>query len=735
MPSSFSLNHPQAEFLAVKKKFNAFVGGYRSGKTFVGCVRLWMLAAMYPGIKLGYFAPTYPMISDIFYSTIAEVGELLSDDFGAELTVDINVSRKEVKLLFDGVEYAMVKCRAMENAHRIVGFDINHAQIDEIDTMKREKADAAWKKIIARMSSVRDDYPINTVDFTTTPEGFNFVYDLFVVQTAKDEKMAAHYSLTKASTRKNAKNLPEDYIQSLYDTYPSQLVNAYVDGEFVNLKSGTVYYSYNRNRCRSHEVIKDNEPLFIGQDFNVGKMASTVYVQRPNGWHAVAELCDLFDTPDVVRVITERWKDAGHRIIIYPDASGKNRKSVGASSSDIALLQQAGFEVRAKDSNPHVKDRVLSTVKAFESGKVWVNDALCPNTARGLEQQAYDKNGEPLKDGIIDHMCFHGEQDVYVNGKQMKFKDIPEIGFVMCPDGSWRRYKNGGLIKRDQRMLELTLSNGRIITCTPDHGFITDLGIVVADSIIGRVLCDRESFLIANKSLMGVFTIFVGCISRTMGLGFIGKFIGLQKAKYLMDFTFTILTETGATIIQKTLNCLKQASTRTSTMMGTKEECQDRQLMQLDYGTQAKLEPIGTKSSMKKQSAFSTLKARLFAKFAARNTKQGELDQTCTAAQSAVQAQEENQGLIMRSLFALNAGVYLSETNTRNLYSAAGRAPRVISVKEVRASDSYCLTVPSFGCFELCGVAVSNCDATTYPIVYEMPVVKPIVDVKIKFSW
>jgi hypothetical protein len=169
--------------------------------------------------------------------------------------------------------------------------------------------------------------------------------------------------------------------------------------------------------------------------------------------------------------------------------------------------------------------------------------------------------------------------------------------------------------------------------------------------------------------------------------------------------------------------------------MGTKEECQDRQLMQLDYGTQAKLEPIGTKSSMKKQSAFSMLKARLFAKFAARNTKQGELDQTCTAAQSAVQAQEENQGLIMRSLFALNAGVYLSETNTRNLYSAAGRAPRVISVKEVRASDSYCLTVPSFGCFELCGVAVSNCDAATYPIVYEMPVVKPIVDVKIKYSW
>jgi hypothetical protein len=225
-------------------------------------------------------------------------------------------------------------------------------------------------------------------------------YDTFTEKQVSTEKVIKNLD---AEVKETQTSLPKDYIKSLYDTYPSQLVNAYVDGEFVNLTSGTVYYAYNRNRCRSHEVIKENEPLFIGQDFNVGKMASTVYVQRPNGWHAVAELCDLFDTPDVVRVITERWKDAGHRIIIYPDASGKNRKSVGASSSDIALLQQAGFEVRAKDSNPAVKDRILSTVKAFESGKVWVNDALCPQTARSLEQQAYDKNGEPAKDGIIDH--------------------------------------------------------------------------------------------------------------------------------------------------------------------------------------------------------------------------------------------------------------------------------------------------------------------------------------------
>lgn len=397
------LNKPQGEFLSAIKPFNAFVGGYRSGKTFVGCVRLWWLAVNYPGIKLGYFAPTYPMISDIFYTTISEVGELLSEEWNLDLEIDINISRKEVWLFVNGIEYAMVKCRAMENAHRIVGFDINHAQVDEIDTMKMDKASAAWLKIIARMSSVMPEYPVNTVDFTTTPEGFNFVYDLFVAQVGAKPDMAQHYSLTKASTKENAKNLPDDYIQKLYDTYPSNLVDAYIDGEFVNLTSGTVYYAYKRQQSNSSETIQPNETLYIGQDFNVGKMASTIYVKRFNEWHAVAELVDLFDTPDVIRVIKERWADKGHRIIMYPDASGKARKSNGASISDIALFQQAGFEVRVNSTNPAVKDRVLAMNKALESGIVKVNAKECPVTARGLEQQAYDKNGEPDKSSGVDH--------------------------------------------------------------------------------------------------------------------------------------------------------------------------------------------------------------------------------------------------------------------------------------------------------------------------------------------
>ncbi len=113
--------------------------------------------------------------------------------------------------------------------------------------------------------------------------------------------------MIQASTTSNP-FLPEDYVQSLRDTYPGQLIDAYIDGEFVNLTSGSVYYAYDRRKNSSRETIQP-ETLYIGQDFNVGHMASTVYVQREYVWHAVAELVDMFDTPDVVRRLPSGGND------------------------------------------------------------------------------------------------------------------------------------------------------------------------------------------------------------------------------------------------------------------------------------------------------------------------------------------------------------------------------------------------------------------------------------------
>jgi hypothetical protein len=168
-----------------------------------------------------------------------------------------------------------------------------------------------------------------------------------------------------------------------------------------------VYAEFDRelNKVPLGDGIRASEPLHIGMDFNVGKMAAVVFVLRDGDPYAVDELSDLIDTPAMIAAIKSRY--VGHAIYIYPDSSGGNRKSNNASESDIALLRQARFTVFAPSANPPVKDRVLAMNQMIHSeGKrrLRVNIDNCPGFVESLEKQAYDKNGEPDKSSGLDHM-------------------------------------------------------------------------------------------------------------------------------------------------------------------------------------------------------------------------------------------------------------------------------------------------------------------------------------------
>lgn len=409
------LSEPQAVFLNLPTKFRAFVGGYGSGKSFVGGVDLTRFAMEHPGYLQGYFAPTYRDIRDIFYPTIGEI----SEKFG--ITADIKTGDKEVTLRTGRKYYGTIICRSMDNPGGITGFKIQRGIVDEMDLLPREKAKTAWLKIIARLRTVGGQSLLNDLGVVTTPEGFRYVYELF------GNEPKASYSMVQASTYENAEYLPPDYIPTLIENYSEQLANAYIRGQFVNLTHGTVYYGYNKDRNDTDAVAKPKEPLKIGMDFNVGKMAAAVYVERDKVWHQVDEIINEFDTPAMIAEIQRRYKDHGK--VIYPDASGKNRQTVGASTSDIHLLKSAGYQVRVRSVNPLVRDRVISANSAYESLRVRVNKKRCPTTARCLEQLAYDKNGVPDKSGDLDHPVDAATYPIAYEMRITKPTSRPEIVF------------------------------------------------------------------------------------------------------------------------------------------------------------------------------------------------------------------------------------------------------------------------------------------------------------------
>lgn len=408
------VNQPQGEFLSMDRRFRSYVGGFGSGKTYVGCIGLCNAGYRFPGIPQGYFAPTYSQIRDIFYPTIEEVAERMG------LTCRVKTGDHEVQLFSGGRLRSLIICRSMEHPERIVGFKIGRALVDEMDVLAMAKAEAAWRKIIARLrwgKDVKDAAGrpfMPQIDVTTTPEGFRFMYNQFVRKVREKASLAALYGLVQASTYKNEANLPEGYIESLVETYPEQLIQAYLNGQFVNLTSGTVYSHYDRVKNRCADTAESSEPLHIGMDFNVNKMAAVVHVLRGGKPRAVAEAIDIRDTPAMIEELKSRyWKykngqwEKTREITVYPDASGNSTSTKDASKSDLALLRAAGFIVLAPSANPPVRDRILAMNMAFcdnkENRSYQVNDDTCPRYAECLEQQAYTPAGDPDKTSGHDH--------------------------------------------------------------------------------------------------------------------------------------------------------------------------------------------------------------------------------------------------------------------------------------------------------------------------------------------
>lgn len=387
------LSPPQYTFLReLPTVYRAFVGGFGSGKTFTACLDQLFYCAQNTKARMGQFGLSYSAIRDIYYPTIEKACSTLG------FRCKIKVGYKEVDFYRNGAYYGTTICRTMDNPETIVGFEIERASVDEIDLLPIDKARLAWDKIIARNRINRTNVigiP-NSTGITTTPEGFKFVYRKF------KERPTRRFSMVQCSTFDNIEHLPPDYIPSLKENYPTNVIDAYLNGQFVNLASGTVYYAFSRSKHSSSEQVQAGERLYIGMDFNVQKQCAVVFVRRGDQFHAVREFTGMFDTPAAINTIKNHFQ--GNFVTIYPDASGGSRKTVDASTSDLALLSQAGFAVNSNKKNPAIKDRVLSVNAALEKGKLFVNDRTCPNYAKALEQQAYDKNGMPEKDDVHEHI-------------------------------------------------------------------------------------------------------------------------------------------------------------------------------------------------------------------------------------------------------------------------------------------------------------------------------------------
>ncbi len=395
----------QAEFIESEFIHTGIVGGFRSGKSEAGVIKTSLKKLRYPGIDVAYYLPTYDLVKNIAYPKFKTCLDRLGIKYVLNKTDHEFIT-----------SYGRIIMRSMDNPDSIIGYEVGYSLIDEADILSTSHMNDVFVKVVARLSIPLPDGKPNCLDFVSTPEGFKFLYDFFIKKPHEKKK------LIRAKTKNNP-FISESYIDTLKMSYTEQQLEAYLNGEFVNLTTGSVYHRFNRLVNYSNRIIESKDVLHIGMDFNVTKMSAVIHVVDKvitgSILTAVDEVVNAYDTDEMAEILKERYK--GHQIVVYPDASGQSRKT-SSSTTDHKILKKAGFKLVVDESNPAVKDRVTTMNMAFKDNKgvasYFVNTNTCPTYTESLEQLVY-KNGVPDKTSGHDHVT---EAGGYCAWHQFKIK-------------------------------------------------------------------------------------------------------------------------------------------------------------------------------------------------------------------------------------------------------------------------------------------------------------------------
>ena len=244
---------PQFDYITSNDLFPAMVAGFGAGKTEAAIKRAIIGKLKYPTLNRGFYEPTYDLVRMIAFPRFEEA------------LTELNIPYKLYKSPLNYIEIenaGKIFFRSMDTPSRIIGYEHADADVDELDTLKINDAADVWRRIQSRNRQYKPDGMPNTIGVTTTPEGFKFVYKSW----KKNPKEG--YRIIQAPTASNP-HLPEGYIQSMKNSYPEQLIEAYLMGEFVNLTSGTIYTGFDRKLSNTGRVWDGKEPIYAGMDLSL----------------------------------------------------------------------------------------------------------------------------------------------------------------------------------------------------------------------------------------------------------------------------------------------------------------------------------------------------------------------------------------------------------------------------------------------------------------------------------
>ena len=165
-------------------------------------------------------------------------------------------------------------------------------------------------------------------------------------------------------------------------------------------------------------------------DFNIDPMSAVVCIRHHDTLVAIDEIV-MFgsNTQEMAQEIRTRYPDK--HVIIYPDPASRQRKTSAGGRTDLSILQNAGFEVKAKTRHALVRDRinaVNSRLLYSDGQRNLLIDPKCKQTIESFsnEENPLQKQTGPARRGDFTIIENHIEALSRNKEFQALYKDLSQ---------------------------------------------------------------------------------------------------------------------------------------------------------------------------------------------------------------------------------------------------------------------------------------------------------------------
>jgi hypothetical protein len=375
------LTKPQTKIFDDETRFRVVVAGRRFGKTFLSTAELLARALAAKDQNVWYVAPTYKAAKEIAWEMLI-----------SQIPSDYIERTNETSLTINFLNGSSISLKGAEKPDNLRGRSLNFVVMDEFADMRKE----AWFEVIRPSLSDRQGGAL----FIGTPKGRNHFYDLWGKGVDHDDGWSSHQYTTLEGG-----NVPSAEIESAKADLDERTFEQEYGAKFVNY-SGIIYYNFKREESVARHT-DDIGVIHVGMDFNIDPMSAVLMARHGDTLHVFDEIV-LFgsNTDEMVDEIRQRYGRQS-RVIIYPDPASRQRKTSAGGRTDLSILQNAGFEVRAKTSHSQIRDRINAVNARLQSSdgkrRLYV-DPKCKKVIESLERHTYKEGtSQPEKDGF-DHM-------------------------------------------------------------------------------------------------------------------------------------------------------------------------------------------------------------------------------------------------------------------------------------------------------------------------------------------